>query len=523
MTGRNDGFMGDFNWRLGTSINIMARAASSIGKLGDLEIIVSDWNSDIPLHKVIQLVPEAKAVTRFIPVPREVAEPAQKDTHFPDSIVLNTGIRRATGEFISQTGSDVVFTAASLNALFSVLEGRLGDLPLKKAFLSGGRRHIPNSIVNRRLPLQEFEDYLNRNAAYFPEERGGAGHGAPTNMMLMHRDLWHSSRGFDERFIYWGFNDIDLALRITAQHDFIQLEHFGVNSLHMEHWTKARDYTPGKMFRKLNPVNNLTPEFAPNPSNWGLGDFDLPLLPGEAIEPEETQIDESLPWHGLLREIGNQILRPEIQNAVRETLSQFGNLPVPATEHPALISLAWCAANCKPRLFVEIGHRYPHATAIVSRISPGTEFQLVADFERRQEDDHIFYGGEGNSLIFYLSNCMKQFGHWAYTQYIQQEQKIDGQFISKDINLKGPIDLALIRLNDDRFVPSLIKTCHFLRKNGAIILTAKTKALFQKGLSTISDNCQSLEKILFDDGLNGLFLYSLPPKHPGRAVSGEGR
>ncbi len=510
MTGRNDGFMGDFNWRLGTSINIMARAAARLGRLDDLEIIVSDWNSEIPLHKVVELVPEAKKITKFLPVPSEIAVPAQKDTHFPDSIVLNAAIRRASGEFISQTGSDVVFTAAALNALLNVLDGKYAGLPLKKAFLSGGRRHIPNAIVNRRLPLKEFEEYLNRNAAYFTEERGGAGHAAPTNMMLLHRDLWHACRGFDEKFIYWGFNDIDLALRITAQHGFIPLENFGVNSLHMEHWTKPRDYAPEKMFRKLNPVDNLTPEFAPNLANWGLGDFDIPLMPCEGPEPDIIGgVVEETPWYGPLENLGQELTRPEVQNAVRDVLAHFGNLPIPPSEHPALITLVWCLAARKPRSYVEIGFRLPHTVALVARHSPGTELQLVADFERRAEDDRLFYNKPENSLIFYLTNTLRHNGHWSYTHYMQQSQVVDGQQVEAELDFKGPLDLVLVRVQDDRLLASVRQACTQLRKGAAVILTARTPELFQKAQSIVTEQCPGHQIVYFGDGLNGLFLMSI--------------
>ena len=99
IAGRNDGFMGDFNWRLSTSINIMARGAAKIGRLQDIEVIIADWNSQVPLHKVLELVPEARAITRFLCVPDEVAISAQGDTEFDACTALNLGIRRARGEF----------------------------------------------------------------------------------------------------------------------------------------------------------------------------------------------------------------------------------------------------------------------------------------------------------------------------------------------------------------------------------------------------------------------------------------
>jgi len=508
MTGRNDGFMGDFNWRLGTSINIMARGAAKIGRLNDIEVIVSDWNSQVPLHKVVELVPEARAITRFLPVPESIAVPAQKDTHFPDSIVLNSGIRRANGEFISQTGSDVVFTASSLNSLLCLLEGKLTNLPLKNAFMTGGRRHIPNGIINRRLPLEEFESYLNRNAAYFPEERGGPGHLAPTNMMLMHRDLWHSSRGFDERFIYWGFNDIDITLRLSAQHDFIQLEHFGVNSLHMEHWSKPRDYSPEKMFRKLNPVDNLVPEFAPNDQNWGLGQFDIPLAQCEGPEPDvtATATPDETPWFGPLENLGREIGKPEVQNAVREVLNQFPHLPIPASEHPALMALVWCSAIRRPRSFVEIGFRYPHAAAMVARSAPGTELQAVVDFERRPEDDQLFYSREETSLIFFLTHALRQNGHWPYTHYIQRKQSVDGRVQFKSPELTGPLDLVFIRAKDETVIQAASEVATILRNQAAVIITASNSLLYQKTVEALVQNRPGTMVISFADGVNGIIL-----------------
>ncbi len=505
MTGRNDGFMGDFNWRLGTSINIMARAAARLGRLDDLEIIVSDWNSEIPLHKVVELVPEAKRITKFLPVPSEIAVPAQKDTLFPHSVVINAGIRRASGEFIAQTGSDVVFNTQCLDSLFNSLEGKYGNISVRKAFLSGGRRHIPYGIVNRRLPITELENYLVRNSAYFPEERGGAGHAAPTNFMLMHRDMWTLSTGFDEKMIYWGFNDIDLALRITAQYEFIALESYGVNSLHMEHYPKPRDYTPGKTYQKLNPVDDLTPEFAPNPANWGLGDFDIPLMPCEGPEPDIISgVVEETPWYGPLENLGQELTRPEVQNAVRDVLAHFGNLPIPPSEHPALITLVWCLAARKPRSYVEIGFRLPHTVALVARHSPGTELQLVADFERRAEDDRLFYNKPENSLIFYLTNTLRHNGHWSYTHYMQQSQVVDGKQVEAELDFKGPLDLVFVRVNDDRLLASVRQACAQLRKGAAVILTARTPELLQKAQSIVTEQCPGHQIVNFGDGLNGL-------------------
>jgi len=508
MTGRNDGFMGDFVWRIETAVNILARSADRLGRLSDIEIVVVDWNSDVPLRDVVSLRREAALITRFVTVPGAIAVPRQQDTHFPDSIVINTGVRRARGEFISQTGSDVVFTTATLAALLGVLEGRIGyDLPLQKAFMTGGRRHIPNGIIRRGLALEEFECYLERNAAFFPEERGGPGHAAPTNLMLMHHDLWHASRGFDERFIYWGFNDIDLALRVTARHGFIPLENFGVNSLHMEHWTTPRDYSPQRMFRRLNPVDNLMPHFTPNSETWGLGDVELPP---SLIPPREAHRDAELSlMPPTLEELASQIQEPAVANVVRDIVTAFSGLPIPQTDHAALLCIAWVVTRRAPRAFLEVGFRYPHAAALVARNSPGTELFAVVDWERRAVDDGVFYPSEGTSLIFFVSHALRQNGHWAYTHFMRASgSPVDSAH--DGITRGGPYDLALVR--GGHATPALISTVSSaMRPTGIAIVTDDDPSRCQAVATDVARGWAGSLVIPIAEGCNALVLM---PSHP---------
>ena len=56
---RNDSYMGNSRWRLEVTLNLALINAKRANFLEDLEIIVSDWGSEIPLRDVLQLVPEA--------------------------------------------------------------------------------------------------------------------------------------------------------------------------------------------------------------------------------------------------------------------------------------------------------------------------------------------------------------------------------------------------------------------------------------------------------------------------------
>jgi len=51
--GRNDNYLGDFKYRITTAINCLCRNVKKIGRLNDMEVIVVDWNSEIPLMQLI--------------------------------------------------------------------------------------------------------------------------------------------------------------------------------------------------------------------------------------------------------------------------------------------------------------------------------------------------------------------------------------------------------------------------------------------------------------------------------------
>lgn len=512
VTGRNDEYMGDFKWRLQAAANINARNAAAIGRLDDVEIVVADWKSEVPLSQVIPLVPEAQKITRFILTPPSLDVPAQKDATFPDSIVINTAIRRARGEFIALTGADVVYTTSSLRILLGMLSGELPGLPVRQAFLTACRRHIPTARVNRKHPLYEFEAYIDRNAAFFPIEYGGPGHAAPTSMMLMHRDLWHASRGFDERLIYWGFNDIDLTIRMTQRYPFIHTDHFGVIVLHLEHWSKQREYKTETFFRKLNPADNLVPEFAPNDENWGLGHCELieqrsslGMAPEPVPQPGEVEA-----WSVSLPQIAQAVSAPELIQGVQTILGKFNGALLGKESLPAMCCLGWYAASRHPRAYGEVGFRYPHAAALVASQSPGTEIYACVEWERRPDDDRFFYERNDTSLIFYVTNTLRQVGHWAYTRYVGGDQTTAIQRLVASEPAPFLLDLILFRAGPTATPHQALAIANHLKPGGAMVVTANTPNEYQAVVGAVRERHPRYALLNFDGTNTGMLLAVQP-------------
>lgn len=278
---RNDAFMGNFKWRLRTTLECIADSLTRIGRLADVEVVVCDWGSQVPLHRVMSLSPAAAGITRFVVVPPALAQSLQKDSPFPIPIVQNVAIQRSCGRFIAQTDSDVIFPAATVERLLMVLDGGLSvGIEPDKALLVASRRHIPFELALCQPSLAELERYLSRYGAMLPVETLIAGIGTPSGLALMHRDVWHALGAYDERLIYWGWMEIDLYLRATQRYPWQDLAGSGVTLYHMEHYpNNNRSDQP----RKANPTQ-VPVTFTANNGDWGLSGLDLAIERAQEID-----------------------------------------------------------------------------------------------------------------------------------------------------------------------------------------------------------------------------------------------
>ena len=94
-----------------------------INRLSDIELVVVDWNSEVPLHEVISLSKEAQEITKFIIVPPDIASRYNKrELPFHIVIPVNAGIRRSNGSYIMCMPADVLVTSIALNNLLILLE-----------------------------------------------------------------------------------------------------------------------------------------------------------------------------------------------------------------------------------------------------------------------------------------------------------------------------------------------------------------------------------------------------------------
>jgi len=276
--------MGNSRWRLETSINLALLNAKEIGLLDEIEIIVSDWGSEIPLSSVLSLVREAEGRVKFVHVPAKIAEKEQKDSKFPEVIALNAAARRASGEYIGRIDNDTVVGKSFFQKFHDLAKREPNDeLNLKDSFFFIERKSVPFRISRLSLPLSQIKRFIDFFQNWFKLETatewGREFWWSPVGIMMFHRDLWHATRGYDERLIYWGWMEGDLALRLGQKHEVVEFSKFvGHDFYHLEHYSNLTEYkdrngtaTP----RKKNEPRFEDLNYTENEESWGLFKYDI--------------------------------------------------------------------------------------------------------------------------------------------------------------------------------------------------------------------------------------------------------
>ena len=236
ISGRNDGFVGDYEWRIQTAFDYLASNLKKLGRLEAVELVFMDWGSEIPLYSKLSLGDDAKRLIRFYQVPVKVGNALGRDSSFPGVLAINAAARRSFGQWIGLTDGDILFTQEFLVGLFDFLEGKktFNKNPAE-TLISGFRRHIPWLWMKNRPKIEEIDWAIHRLDWAMPTDSkkgfGGAG------LIMMHRELWQESGGYDERLIYFGWADIELSERITGKYSWMDMRDLNLYLFHMGHKT----------------------------------------------------------------------------------------------------------------------------------------------------------------------------------------------------------------------------------------------------------------------------------------------
>ena len=284
---RNDSYMGNSRWRLETTINYVAEQVEALQRTDDVEILVADWGSEVPLHDVVALGSAAERLTSFLWIPPALARELQRDSPFPEVLALNAAARRAHGEFIGRIDQDTLAGRRFLEVFFDFYEGRRRlHVPLKDALLYANRREIPYRFAVRCPSYSAVAEFVRRFGRWLPVRR------MPNRpfwtywvgIWLAHRTLWHESGGYDERLLYYNWMEVDMIARLAQTRDIVDLGAVvDYGFFHLEHADPRvggpRHDLKNASMDKLYRSPRASQQLNPNGEGWGLAGCSLVRSP----------------------------------------------------------------------------------------------------------------------------------------------------------------------------------------------------------------------------------------------------
>lgn len=394
--GRDDDYMLNFKYCIATTINYIARNLKQLGCLDDVEILVTDWGSQVPLAQTLLLSPESGQVCRFVYVPLPVVRAVQnggENLHM--ALAMNSGLRRACGKFLMAFSADTLIPKHSLETILKLLNGELHvPIDVEHTYFLLSRYHVPWQFVKRQPNLNEWDRYLLLHAGEFEREGGAvfsisSGAGA----IMMHRSLWHQFRGVDETLAGWGAHDVELGLRVTQYHPWVELSSLGVSLFHMDH--SPFDGRQSVIRQKRNSLI-YNPVFQVNDENWGLGNYELEIqIPQNICELEESGESFSMPlksksqkiqsWDCSRQRVLAELASKEVRNHIRRIIEHFikddKKWDISLSDMDFLVFLSWYSQYHYPRRYLELGIGQSYAAVVVGATCPSVEIYDISRWE----------------------------------------------------------------------------------------------------------------------------------------------
>lgn len=292
---RNDNYMGNSLWRLQTTLNVTAQNAVAAGIADQVEVIVSDWGSERWLSQDLHLTPAAAAMTSFIQFSPTIATAAQKDSPFSEVHPLNAAARIAKGEFIGRIDQDTIVGERVFAKLPALTDDKAGfSNPAKFSLFFSQRRDIYTLLVSHSPPANRVAKLIQRFRRKFWISTSLSLDSdyywiTSVGIWLLHRDLWHEGRGFNENYIYRNAMEVEMANRLMQKYPmqnlgpymdyaFFHLGHervvegdFGRKTQH----GLVVEVTPTKQQPHAPKATTLDRKIAVNGPNWGMANYPI--------------------------------------------------------------------------------------------------------------------------------------------------------------------------------------------------------------------------------------------------------
>lgn len=455
----------------------------------------------------LPLSPEASQICHFIYVPPALVRAVQNGSNgFHISCATNTALRRACGRFVMVSAADTLIPRHSLETILPLLDGKLHiPVAVDRTYFMCSRYRVPMQFVGRRPNLIEWDRYLLLNAGGLDREHGVFHISAGAGAFIMHRSLWHELRGLDERLSGWGYNDVDLGLRVTQCYPWLELSSLGVSLFHMEHVLDGP--TPST---KKNALL-FTPSVPVNDENWGLGGYDLQVGPSQNIRASgESGVSRARApnlkpggrgaWdqsrEEVLAELRSREVREHVRGIVERALVDGSNFD--RRDMDSLLLLSWYSKYHRPGRYLECGVGQCYSAVVVAACCPSVELYAIDRWEG------VLYRQSPIRVASFLWGVT----HRGYVRFFNGDISTGLQRLQESFIGPFSLDLALIRselLGADA-AKQISQLLAHLTAGGALVVTSQSADRFASLWNELRKQCPQFTYIRCENGSTGLML-----------------
>lgn len=185
----------------------------------DIEILISDFGSSAEHREaVVSVAKTYNARVQYTSV----------DGLWNRSRALNIGVKRATGHYTLCTDVDMIMAPTFLRVLMDTQKELNG-----RGFLLCQSRDLGPETEGKSIPLDEYDAYLKTTTMRPTYGMGGCQCGETS--------WFHSVRGYDEGYTYWGAEDTDMVGRAERDGRIIQWVTDKTAMIHQWHQTTKYD------------------------------------------------------------------------------------------------------------------------------------------------------------------------------------------------------------------------------------------------------------------------------------------
>lgn len=498
LIGRNDTYRESFKDHLALSINYLAYNAKKVGCLDQLEIVVTDWNSDTPLANEMKLTLEGQEICRFISVPPPVAKKYNhRETGFHSTISHNTSLRYAEAEFLLFMPGDILIPAFTLNQMMKLLTGKLDtSFSPEKAGMVISRKFIPRqfNIKKGNISFQSIDNYLLFSDFYIPLSAHNAGLFHGIGIMLMHRDIVYKVQGINEQMGGWGGSDVDMGLRINQHYPIVDLLSYGMI---------VYDFEPNDDFLKTknDRINKLDyVELDLHNKNWGLADLNLKKTCWNKASYQETPSESEMQGHPDYSNLFSQsVFIHKTRRYIEEKVSDFSGARI----KPHYFPLVWFALNHKCHKYLELGTTNLLASHLVSSVNPCAEIYFALPLAKTEVPAHdvAFVRDDGFSDFF-------EDRHKGYVRFITGNPKTSLDQLEKNFIGKLYFNLVLFEMDTfgEDFAVPLRKVTKYVPSGGCIVTIGSDLEQIYRMKTLMKEYFPGYSTIISDKHKVGLFL-----------------